>query len=60
LISEGQRKRLFAMAREHGVATDALKDFVFKQFAFSSTKDVTAKSYEAICKWIQKGGAQAS
>src|SRR5215469_1056061 len=55
-ISEGQRRRLFALAKERGVNHDTLKDFIFRRFNYVTSKDVLRKDYEEICAWIQSGG----
>ena len=56
VISTPQAKRLFAMAREHGVDADKLKDFIFQRFNYVSSKDVLRKDYEEICNWVCGGG----
>jgi hypothetical protein len=53
VISEAQRKRLFAICRDLSLNTDALKDFIMKQYGFASTRDITRDRYDAIVTWLQ-------
>jgi len=52
LISEGQRKRLWAICKSHNVAEDAVKT----KFGLASFNDVKRGEYERICKWAEDGG----
>lgn len=56
LISEGQRRRLFALCHEHKVEPDSLKNFLFVKHGFASSRDLTKAKYEVVCAWIQGGG----
>lgn len=51
-ISEARRRRLFAIAGEHGLSTEALKLWLFEQFNLQSTKDIPEDVYDAICDAI--------
>jgi len=50
LISEAQRKRLFALAKGHN---ELLKDVISK-YGYESTKDIRKADYEKICDEIEK------
>jgi len=54
VISEGQRKRMFALTKESGLSTDEGKAILSK-FGFSSSRDVTPDKYDAVIAAIQKG-----
>ncbi len=47
-ISEAQRKRMFAIANEHGVSDDDLKLVVLDQAGVESSKDIPKDRYEAV------------
>lgn len=51
-ISEPQRKRLFALCKEHGISTEDLKAFLAEVYHYTSTTDITATDYEEICRAI--------
>ncbi len=53
VISEAQVKRMFALAHEHGVTTDALKEYVYVNCKVEHTKDMSVSSYEQVCKFIE-------
>lgn len=48
LISDAQRKRLYAIARSHGCSDNDFKNELVKM-GYASSKDVTRESYEDIC-----------
>lgn len=49
-ISVAQRKRLFAIAREHGWTTELMKQHLFAKFGLSSSSDVLVREYDEICE----------
>ena len=55
LISNAQRKRLFAICKQSGMGEIPLKEYLFKNFKIDSTSKILRKDYEAICIWAQKG-----
>lgn len=55
LISDAQRKRLFAITKDKGVRTEALKAHL-STFGYMSTQDIKRLHYDAIVEWVQKGG----
>ena len=52
VISEPQRKRLFAICKSLSLNTDALKDHIFKEHGFPSTRDITRDRYDSIVTWL--------
>lgn len=55
-ISEGQRRRLFAMCKEYGIEHDALKDYLFTAHRIPTTKDIPGSLYAEVCTWISTTG----
>jgi hypothetical protein len=51
LISEAQRKRLFAIIRENGIDNDAAKNLLSK-WGYSSSTQILRQDYDAICNAI--------
>lgn len=58
LISEPQRKRLFAICKSSHVAETFIKDHLQKTYKIDSTSKILRKDYDAICEWAQKGGVE--
>ena len=52
IISEGQRKRLFAISKESLWTQDNVKDYI-KSHGFESTKDISTAKYDMICDYIK-------
>lgn len=52
IISDAQRKRMFAVAGEHGVHTSEVK-LIVERYGFASSKDITIDKYDAICHEIE-------
>lgn len=55
-ISEPQRKRLYAMTKEHRVDEAALKAHLRTLHGIDSTRDLKRSDYDAVCDWVQRGG----
>ena len=55
VISSDQRKRLFAIAKEHNVGEATLRTIV-DDYGFESTKDITRADYDAIIACIEASG----
>jgi hypothetical protein len=51
LISEPQRKRLFAIGKKAGKTEEQMKEIV-KKYGFEHTRDITRDKYEVICNEI--------
>lgn len=52
-ITEPQRKRLFALAKEAGISHEDIKDYIKSVHGKESSKDLTRSEYEDVCKWIE-------
>lgn len=55
LISEAQRKRLFAICKTAGLGEAVLKSYLKQKYKIDSTNKISRKDYEAICAWAEKG-----
>ena len=53
-ISDAQRKRLFAIATEHGVPEDRVKAIVLQTGGVESTKDIPAERYDLVVEMLEK------
>lgn len=56
VISEPQRKRLFAISTKAGVAEDVLKSHLKKKYGIDSSSKIKRSDYDAICNWAMAGG----
>ena len=54
VISEPQRKRLFAISKKAGISEEDMKDFL-STYSFSSSKFITKDKYEEICTKVEAG-----
>lgn len=52
-ITEPQRKRLFAVAREFGWTKDSLKEYLKVSHNLESTRDIPVKKYDGIISFLQ-------
>jgi hypothetical protein len=52
-ITEGQQKRIFALANAAKVHTDAVKTIILEH-GYTSSKDIKVKDYDVICEKVQK------
>lgn len=52
-ITDKQRKRLFAIAKEHGVTEEEVKEII-QRYGYESTKDILMKDYEKIIAEIEQ------
>lgn len=53
LISEAQRKRLFALCKENNVSDSDVKAYLKEKFKIDSTSKIKRSDYEEICNWAQ-------
>lgn len=62
LISDAQRKRLFAIAMGAGMTKEYFKDWLFFEWNLQSSKDIEKGQYDEICEKARayEGGANAS
>jgi len=57
-ISDGQRRRLFALCKEHGVSHEDFKRFLKDAYQLDSTNDIEAGAYNVICQGITDGSVK--
>ena len=55
VISEPQRKRLWAIAKTAQISEDDLRQYLKKWFQLESMKDIKRKDYDKICAQVEKG-----
>jgi phage recombination protein Bet len=48
-LTQPQQKRLFAIAKQHNVSNDALKDLMLKHFKIDSSSKLTREQYDELC-----------
>jgi hypothetical protein len=59
LISEPQRKRLYAIGKTSGMPEEEFKEWLFKTYGTTTTREIKKEWYEDICSYVQnykKGG----
>ncbi len=56
LITEPQRKRLFALAKEAAVGNDVLKQLIVQVTGQDSTEAVPVAKYDELCGLVEAGG----
>lgn len=54
LISESQRRRMFAIAHGAGIKDEDLKNRLHAKYGITSSKNITMDVYEEICEWAAK------
>lgn len=59
VITHGQRRRLFAIAREHGVTEEHLRDLLLGMTGSESTSELTVGRYEELVAFISSRSAHA-
>lgn len=57
VISDAQRKRLFAISREIGWTNEEIKDFLQREYAIDSTADIPRSKYDEIVEIVRTGKA---
>jgi hypothetical protein len=53
IISEPQRKRFYAIAKETGATDDQIKEWLYREYDFESTTDITRDLYDEICEKVK-------
>ncbi len=53
IISDAQRKRLYAIYKGAGKTDDEVKMYLKENYNVESSKDILKKDYETICKWCE-------
>lgn len=56
LISEPQRKRLFAICKDRSIPHEKLKAHLEFVHGITTTADIPTEIYEAVCTWAENGG----
>lgn len=56
MITEPQRKRLFAICKDRSISNDQLKGHLTEKYGIGSTSDISVDIYDAICTWAENGG----
>lgn len=51
VISDAQRKRLYAIYKGAGVTDDQMRDYLMREYKIDASKDIKRSDYEAICEW---------
>lgn len=52
VISEKQRKMLFARSREKEIPEEEMKDFLWESFKLEHTKDLSRAQFDTVLKWV--------
>jgi len=52
-ISEAQRKRFYAIAKSTGATDEQIKEWLYREYGFESTRDITRSLYEEICTRVE-------
>lgn len=58
VISEAQRKRLWAICKEQHVSEETLRIYLHDRHKFKSTSEITRGHYDKIVEWVQRGGQE--
>ena len=53
--SEAQMRRFWAMVGQYKINEEVLREYVYRQFGVSSSKDLTLQQYNAICSDMEAG-----
>lgn len=59
LISDAQRRRFWAIAKDVGWSDDEIKHFLLEGYGIESTKDIRRNQYDDICKAV-KGDTESN
>ena len=54
VISDAQGKRLWAIAREHGVSEESLKKKLGEEYGIEHLRDILRRDYDGIVLWVEK------
>ena len=55
-ISEGQRKRMYAIYKNAGWQDSEVKDFLLREYNIASSADIPRDKYDEICRALESGG----
>ncbi len=53
VISDAQRKRFYAIAKGAGKADEQIKEWLYREYDFEHSKDITKALYEEICEKVK-------
>ena len=53
VISDAQRKRLYAIYKGSGKTDNQVKEYLFENYKVESSTAILKKDYETICKWAE-------
>lgn len=53
LISEPQRKRLYALCKKGNKTDECVKAYLLKAYKYTSSKEIERKVYDDICQWAE-------
>jgi hypothetical protein len=56
IISEAQRKRLWAICKSQNVSDEMLRRHLELRYSLTSTQAIPRRAYDAICAWAERGG----
>jgi len=54
IISEAQRKRLYAIYKGAGKTDEQVKDYLKEKYNIESSKEINKSDYESICNWAKE------
>lgn len=54
VISEAQRKRFYAIAKSTKATDDQIKEWLYREYSFESTNDITRDLYDEICTKVKE------
>jgi len=58
VISDAQRKRLWAICKEQHISEETTRVYLHDKYDLKSTSEIKRKDYDAICAWAQRGGQE--
>jgi transposase len=58
MISDAQRKRFFAIAKQSGYTDEEIKSKVYTETGQESTKLIQVDKYEDLCEWAAQKGVE--
>ncbi len=53
IITDGQRKRFYAIAKGTGATDDQIKEWLYREYNFEHSKDITKALYDEICEKVK-------
>ena len=56
VVSEAQRKRLWAIARQRVVEEPRIAKYLKDKYGIESTSEIKRRDYDAVVAWVERGG----